>query len=251
MARNHTPADSPPNARPRADAAALAVALVFPTLVTLAYFVWLKAAAAGWQQLAWLAGKTLQFGFPAVWVLVVRHERLSLRRPTRADWLIGCGTGGAAFVVAVALYALWLKPIGLFAAAEPALRARLTGVGLDSGLGYAVLAVFYSAVHSLLEEYYWRWFVFARLNRFVSTRRAALISSAGFAAHHVFILADYFGWQSGATWGFSLAVALGGFGWAWLYHRTRTLATVWISHALVDAAIFTIGFDLVKLSARP
>jgi membrane protease YdiL (CAAX protease family) len=45
---------------------------------------------------------------------------------------------------------------------------------------------------------------------------------------------------------FSLAIAVGGGVWAWLYERTGTLYPSWLSHAMVDAMIFVIGWDLVR-----
>jgi uncharacterized protein len=36
----------------------------------------------------------------------------------------------------------------------------------------------------------------------------------------------------------------GGAFWAWLYHRSGNLIAPWLSHALIDAAIFTVGYDL-------
>ena len=59
------------------------------------------------------------------------------------------------------------------------------------------------------------------------------------------ILGTYFGWTSPATWLFSLAIAIGGAAWAWLYHRSGSLVGPWLSHLLVDAAIFVIGYHLV------
>jgi membrane protease YdiL (CAAX protease family) len=71
------------------------------------------------------------------------------------------------------------------------------------------------------------------------------VSSLGFMAHHVCIVSVFFGWFSPTSIGLSLAVAAGGAIWAWLYHRTGSLWGPWISHALVDAGIFVIGYDLV------
>jgi membrane protease YdiL (CAAX protease family) len=65
-------------------------------------------------------------------------------------------------------------------------------------------------------------------------------------AHHVLVLGKYFGFDSPATWLFSSCVAVGGAVWAWLYNRTGSLLGPWLSHLLVDAAIFAIGFDLVR-----
>jgi membrane protease YdiL (CAAX protease family) len=44
---------------------------------------------------------------------------------------------------------------------------------------------------------------------------------------------------------FSLSVAGGGVVWAWLYERTGSIYPAWVSHLLVDAGLFVIGYDLV------
>jgi membrane protease YdiL (CAAX protease family) len=97
-----------------------------------------------------------------------------------------------------------------------------------------------------LEEYYWRWFVFARLRKLTTLPNAIVISSLGFMAHHVIVLSHYFGGLSFLSCFFSLGVAIGGVVWSWLYARTHSLWGSWLSHALVDAGIFLVGFDLVK-----
>ena len=146
------------------------------------------------------------------------------------------------------LYHLWLKPIGYLtptSAAGLAVAEKIRGFGVKTLSGYIALAAFYSVLHSLLEEYYWRWFVFGRLRRFISLGPAIALASVAFMLHHVVVLGFYFGWLSPAAWVFSLAVGIGGAAWAWIYHRTGTLWGVWLSHALIDAAIFAVGFDLV------
>jgi len=100
-------------------------------------------------------------------------------------------------------------------------------------------------IHSYLEEYYWRWFVFVRLRDYLPDGQAMLVSSLGFMAHHVILLATFFGWDSPLTWLFSAGVAIGGYVWAWLYRHTGNLLYPWISHLIVDAAIFTLGYFLV------
>ena len=100
--------------------------------------------------------------------------------------------------------------------------------------------------HSLLEEYYWRWFVFGQLYKNWSLSLAILVSSVGFMAHHVVLLATFFGWGSPLTYLFSFGVAIGGAFWAWLYASSRSLLGPWLSHMLVDVAIFLIGYDLVR-----
>jgi membrane protease YdiL (CAAX protease family) len=43
-----------------------------------------------------------------------------------------------------------------------------------------------------------------------------------------------------------LGIAIGGAAWAWVYDRSKSLYGPWLSHLIVDAAIFWIGFDLVR-----
>jgi membrane protease YdiL (CAAX protease family) len=127
-------------------------------------------------------------------------------------------------------------------------KQKVSGMGVNSLWKYAALGVAYALFHSFMEEYYWRWFVFGQLERLVSTPTAIAVSALGFMAHHVIVLATYFGWAAPATWIFSLCVAVGGAVWAWAYHRGGSLLSPWISHGFVDAAIFLIGYDLANSS---
>jgi membrane protease YdiL (CAAX protease family) len=224
---------------------AVAIALTLPSLVTWAYFIWLDGAAAGAVQTAFGVGKTIQFLLPAFWVLLIRRERPEIARP--AAWSLSVGVLFALVVAAgmAILYVLWFEPAGLLAGLPDLVQAKLKSFGVHSLAAYIGFALFYSAIHSLLEEYYWRWFVFGQLARGCRLPIAITIASVGFAAHHVLVLGHYFGWASPLTWLFSAAVAIGGAFWCWLYHRSNSLAAPWLSHAFVDAAIFTIGYTLL------
>jgi len=151
-------------------------------------------------------------------------------------------------VMLVALYGIWLAvpggPLGPNSPAREAILGKITGLGLDVS-GLLVVGVFYSIFHSGLEEYYWRWFVFGRMQRFMPWFWAAVVSSLGFMAHHVLLLGMYFGYDSIYCWLGSLGVAVGGFYWCWLYKRTDSIWGPWIGHGLVDAAIFTIGMFIL------
>ncbi len=230
----------------RAELVALLFAMVFPAVLTWTYFIALATAPSGVQQAAYVAGKLIQFGFPVVWVLWVRRERPQLAGPG------GGVTEGLAFglVVLAAMlagYHLWLGPLGLLDAAGAEIRTKLAGFAIDTPGRYAALAAFYSLGHSLLEEYYWRWFVFGRLRGLLPAGAAIVLSSLAFTAHHVIVLGHYFGWLSPACWLFSLAVAAGGAYWAWLYQRSGSLWGPWLSHLAVDAAIFAVGYNLAGL----
>ena len=64
-------------------------------------------------------------------------------------------------------------------------------------------------------------------------------------SHHVLVLAKFFGYASIMTYLLAVSVAVGGAIWAVLYHRCGSLIPGWISHAMVDAALFIIGYLLV------
>ncbi len=239
-----TPAGEPANRR--ADWGAVLFALLYPTLLTVLYFILLAGSSTALQQGTYAAGKFIQFAFPALWIVGIQRRRVGLKRPHHHELLWGSVLGLGLLAAALATYHFAVKPARLFdGAAGATIRQKIEAFGVGSAARYVVLAAFYSLVHSLLEEYYWRWFVFGRLRHLVSLPAAIGVSSLGFMAHHVCIVSNFFGWLSPMSLLLSLAVAAGGALWAWIYHRTNSLFIPWISHAFVDAAIFLIGYDLV------
>jgi uncharacterized protein len=224
---------------------AVLFALIYPTLLTWVYFIALANESSAVQQTAYTVGKLIQFGFPLVWTWIYQRRSLGLPPLRLAGVLEGLLFGAVVAGGILLAYHFWLKPAAIFRAATEPMLAKLTGIGLVTPAAFIALGVFYSLLHSLLEEYYWRWFVFARLAETAQFWLSILLSSIGFAAHHVLIIGFYFGWTSPTTWLFSAAVAIGGAVWAWLYHRGGSLVGPWLGHLLVDAAIFAVGYDLV------
>lgn len=233
--------------------AAILFAMTYPTFLTWIYFTALKDSPGIWQQTAFGIGKLIQFGFPAIWIFVVERRSLTGQSFTTRGLGIAALLGIFEIAAGIALYHFWLKPAGLFAGPQQEMLKKLSGFGLDSLLAYAMFATAYSLVHSWLEEYYWRWFVFRELSgehleaKQLPTR-ALVISSLAFAAHHVVVLAGYFQWDSPWTYIFSAIVAIGGGLFGWLYWHSRSLYAAWLAHAFADAAIFLIGYDLVAAS---
>jgi len=176
----------------------------------------------------------------------VQRRLLRLRPSGSAGIVWGILFGAAVAAAMWLLYRYLLLPRGLMDQAAVAIRQKIVGFGVDTLPAYAALAVFYSLIHSFLEEYYWRWFVFAQLRRLTTVATAVTISSLGFAAHHVLLLGTFFGFDSPLTWLLSAAVAVGGAVWAWLYQTSRSLAAVWLSHLMVDAGIFLLGYEMFR-----
>lgn len=237
----------------QAEACAILFAALFPSLAAWLYFVEMTGCSTVLQQTAYTAGKVVQFGFPLVWIFMVRRQRGTGCQPVAERQVgnlphgifAGLFFGAAVMAVMLAGYYWWLRPGGFLAAKAELIAAKVAGFGVHGPMGFLGLGIFYCLVHSLLEEYYWRWFLFGGLQRLIPVWPAVLVSSLAFAAHHVIVLATYFGW-SWQTGIFSSCVAIGGAAWAWLYHRSNSLIGPWLSHLLVDAAIFVVGYDLVR-----
>lgn len=234
-----------------ADWGAVLFGLAFPTVLTWVYFIALADSVAGLQQSAYSAGKLIQFAFPLVWVAAVRREQIRLKGAGCPGVVEGIAFGIAVLLAMLLAYHAWLAPAGVFQTAAESVGQKLHGIGLNGPWRYLALGVFYSLVHSLLEEYYWRWFVFGRLRRLVPLGPAVVVSSLGFAAHHAILLDRYFGRLSATMLLLLAGVAVGGAYWAWLYHRSRSLYGPWLSHLLIDAGIFLIGYDMLIRASSP
>lgn len=224
---------------------AVAAAMFYPTLLTWIYFVVLHQQASSTQQTVFGIGKLIQFAFPAFWVLAILREKPKFSRPHRVGLVWGTAFGAAVLVLMVALYHVAFKPWGVFDTATAAVRAKVSGFGITQVWQFVLLGVFYSLCHSLMEEYYWRWFVFRKLREFTQMWPAALISGGTFAMHHVILLGTFFGWANLWPYLFSVCVAIGGVVWAWIYEKSGSLVGAWVSHLLIDAGIFIVGYDLL------
>lgn len=228
-----------------ADRAVIVVSLALPAAVTWLYFVALDGTAPWLQQGAFAIGKTVQFVLPAAWVLLAQRHRPRLVWPKLADLAEGASFGLLVAGLMATLYFGWLKPSGLFDQPATLARQKIASFGIATLPAFIGMSIFYAALHSLMEEYYWRWFAFGQLSRWLDLRAAVIVSSLAFGAHHVLVLAKYLGWGSPLTWVFVAGVVMGGMVWAAIYHKSGSLWGPWIGHAVVDAAIFAIGYDLV------
>src|SRR5262245_43155910 len=223
----------------------LIVAIALPTAGALVYFVAADPDDPLFR-ITYAASKVVQFALPVAALLAFDRARLkSIRFSSR-----GLG-GGLVFGLATAAailgpYFLFLRNGPLLTGVGEAVRAKVAGFGLASAGGFIALAAFLALAHSFLEEYYWRWFVHAGWRDRLPQVAALAVSSLAFAAHHVVVLHVYFpGRLWTATIPFALAVAAGGACWAWWYDRTGSLAGPWAAHALTDAALMAVGYDLL------
>jgi membrane protease YdiL (CAAX protease family) len=209
-----------------------------------AFFYFGAGRGAGTAALLYAATKLFTVIWPFVAVAFIAGERLDILRPEPGRLLAALPAGLASgLILGGAIVALWLlSPLGDAAqAAAPQIRRKVAELGL-LGL-YIPFSVFLALLHSFIEEIYWRWFVYGWLSRLLPVTSAQVVAGVAFAAHHLVILGAYF-----PLWLALLAaggIAAGGIFWCRLYQRQGSLAGVWLSHVLVDAAVLAIGYRLI------
>jgi membrane protease YdiL (CAAX protease family) len=235
----------PPNPWP-----ALLFCMTLPTLMSWAETRWILPTPAeertSLQTYLFISGKVVQFIAPFLFVLFTEPKRLRSRRPSRR------GMGVAllfALVVALGMFALYfgfLRGTVVFEATAAKMNEWLDKFHVNSAGGFLTFALVLSIMHSFLEEYYWRWFVFGWLRRRMAWPAAAALSSLAFMSHHVLVLSYYLpGYFWIAVMPFALCVAVGGFVWAWIYQKSENLYAAWLSHLSIDAAIMAVGWDML------
>jgi membrane protease YdiL (CAAX protease family) len=195
---------------------------------------------------AYSIGKAVQFAFPLLIVWGPERRCLAPNLPSFRGLMPGVAFGLAVGVAVWILYAVFLRDWLIRIGTQQKVLAKVQECGADTPFKFVLLTVFLAGGHALLEEYYWRWFAFGWLKRSLPVTVAIVLSSLAFMAHHVVVLDAFLpGHFVSAAVPFSLCVAAGGAAWAWLYHRTGSICSVWLSHLLVDAAIMMVGYDLV------
>jgi len=226
---------------------AIAFALGFPTLVTLFYFFWLWDSPPLIQLGGYAIAKTIQFGFPIAWLLLDPAFLSHWHAPTNRTKFLGQGIGFGLIVAALMIVAfvVIVQETEAGRSLAQAVQDKMSDAGFNTFARFIAISIFYCVVHSFLEEYYWRWFIFRGCTRIMPFVPAVIISSLGFTIHHVLILSVYFGWGSWLCWAASFTVAVGGAVWALIYSQARTILPVWISHLIVDVGIFGIGLFLM------
>ncbi len=222
----------------RADLSVL-LALFFPTLGAWYYFVHLEGSELA--RPAYLASKVVQFAIPCGWILWTRRKPRALldRRGIGVGLLTGLIMGGS-----ILLLWYWrLQDTTVAQLAVPRIQSKLADFRIETPYAYLGMSLGLSCLHSLLEEFYWRWFVYQRLRAYLPAAVAAVIGSVAFASHHVIVLASYIPaelfWSHTAP--ASAAVGVGGLVWCGLLQRHKSLTASWLSHMLVDMALMTLG----------
>ncbi len=219
-------------------------ALFVPGVAALLYFVVLAGSPVAPP--AYGAAKLFILAWPLAATVLLLQRRVRPRLRPVARHLRALPLGAATGLAVAGIMAAWMAVPGLAGIVEagaPGVRRKVEDLGI---LGhYAAFAVWVSVLHSALEEYYWRWFVFGNLRQLLPLPAAHLVAGGAFTLHHIVVTAQFFP----LPWAlfFSACVGVGGVIWSVLYQRQGTIAGAWLSHAIIDAALMILGWHLLQL----
>ena len=176
---------------------------------------------------------------PAVWIFFLEGGKMPRSKTEPGGYRVGWASGLfiSVFVVGAAILAnRFLIDGGFF-------KEMMANVGLDRKAVYLGAAAYWICINSVLEEYVWRWFVVRQFSKLCHQSGAVVASALGFTLHHLLALQVYFSWPVALAGSFFIFI--GGVWWSWMFLRYKTIWPGWLSHALVDVAVFGTGYGLL------
>jgi len=220
--------------------AAAAPAMVVPFAASLLYFVIVSEDHSA--RAIYIATKIFTVVWPLVGVYLILHGRL----PDIGSIKIGFNKHLQAIplgtflgmAIVITLFGLMETPLGqIVADSSENVKGKAQGFGILKH--YWSFALFISVIHSLIEEYYWRWFVFGQLKNVVAVPYAHVLAAGSFAGHHIVIATQLFP----IAWGliFGGLAAGGAIIFSIMYDKQKTLLGAWVCHLIVDLGIMAVG----------
>jgi len=218
------------------------IASCIPFIASLFYFVLFKDSS--FAQATYAGTKIFTLSWPAlIYIFVLKKDfpKFSLKSNHNEYILEGIFSGLAVAILTVVLantlFSEMLKD------ATPHINSKVNALGIKEN--FILFAAFISIVHSLIEEYYWRWFVYGAFRKISSNSYLPhLLAALAFTAHHIIVVSQYFSFGLAAL--LSLAVFIGGLLWSWMYSRHKSLLAAWISHAIVDIGVMYVGYQIIN-----
>ena len=212
---------------------ALVLLVPAPSIGTLAAMVLFPGSMLGKGLFA--ASKLWLLAFPVVWFKIVERGQFSLSPARNGGLLTGLLSGAGLSLLILGGYLAFGQ--GLFDKAF--FVGKMREIGLGSLPVYLGGAAYWILVNSVLEEYVWRWFVYRKCEALVRPAAAIILAALFFTLHHFIALRVYCSLPVAVV--ASLGVFIGGAVWSVLYRRYRSIWPGYLSHAIVDLAVFGLG----------
>ncbi len=172
---------------------------------------------------------------PIVWLKCVEKKPLSFSPAKRGGFGVGVLSG---VLIASAIVGLYLIA-GDRVLDKDFFVERLTAIGLRNWPLYLGGMIYWILINSVLEEYVWRWFCVEQCRRVWKRSFAIPLSALCFTFHHIIAMSLFFPPVAVAVCSFG--VFLGGLIWSAMYVRYASIWPGYISHAIVDIAVFGLG----------
>ncbi|MGG2201330.1 CPBP family intramembrane glutamic endopeptidase [Paenibacillus validus] len=140
---------------------------------------------------------------------------------------------GIVLLVVIPMTVALLRPL-LFDVTE--LKPLLQAWGFSRhAVWYIVILV---VVNPLLEEIYWRCYMYRKLEKKLHAGLAIGLTSIFYSLYHLLWLVPMFEWPCDVL--AVLLVFMAGLLWGWMYRKQRSLLGGFISHALADGGIVAV-----------
>ena len=192
------------------------------------------------SQIFFVICKLWIFIIPTVWFFYVEKNIFSRELPSRKGLEMGTATGLIMSIIIILTWIVFEDSINLEEMIDTLNSKGLSDVNL-----YLMGMIYWIFINSLLEEYVFRWFITTKASvLFGNDSYAIFFSALMFTLHHSLAL-HFFGfiwWQTIiASFGLLSAAAI----WSWLYLQYRSIWVCWLSHAICDVVVFSIGYQIL------
>ena len=192
------------------------------------------------SQIFFVICKLWIFIIPTVWFFYVEKNIFSRELPSRRGLEMGTATGLIMSIIIILTWIVFEDSINLEEMIDTLNSKGLSDVNL-----YLMGMIYWIFINSLLEEYVFRWFITTKASvLFGNDSYAIFFSALMFTLHHSLAL-HFFGfiwWQTIiASFGLLSAAAI----WSWLYLQYRSIWVCWLSHAICDVVVFSIGYQIL------
>lgn len=177
---------------------------------------------------------------PALWFFFVETGRMPHGKTERGGFWMGVFSGLAISAFVISAYLL----LGRRMIDSDLMRDMAAGLTLDRKATYVGASLYWIFINSVLEEYVWRWFVVRQCAKLMKSPVAIAVSALGFTLHHTLAMQVYF-FSLGVMVASALCILFAGMLWSWMFLRYKTIWPGWLSHALVDIAVFGIGYAVI------
>lgn len=176
---------------------------------------------------------------PLLFSLFFRDVSLkTLFRFEKKHFLVSLALGAGLYALILGAY-FAVRPFFDFSGIVSSLSST-AGVTKDN---FLYVSLYISFANSLLEEFFFRGFVFMNLKKGTNRMAAYIISSVAFSLYHVAMMIGWF--NIGLFLLVVVALAVGGGIFNYLNEKHETIYTSWFVHMFANFAINTIGFMLM------